>query len=336
MTAPSLALARGRIAGWLPGLALAAAVALAAFVVERLTGFPGTVSGLLIGMSLSGLALREKRLEAGIQLAVRRLLRIAIALLGIRIALSDIVGLGAGVALLVVVSMALTIVAGVMIARRFGRDDAYGALAGGATAVCGASAALAISTVLPQDRDRAADTAFVVMLVNALSTVAMVAYPLIARALGFSPVETGVLLGATIHDVAQVVGAGYSVSDSVGDTSVIVKLFRVALLLPVVLAIGWHLSRQGAETGAANVPVPGFAVAFLVLAAINSVGVVPDAVRDLLVGASKALLLLAIAALGLKTSLRSLVALGAGHLAVVSGATLVVLVVVLAGQLLMR
>src|SRR5258705_8890970 len=114
------------------------------------------------------------------------------------------------------------------------------------------------------------DVVFVVVAVNALSTLAMVAYPLICTALGFDAQVTGVMLGATIHDVAQVVGAGYAVSETAGNTAVIVKLFRVFLLLPVVLGIGWYFTRAGVKHGQARVPVPVFAVVFLALCLLNS------------------------------------------------------------------
>ena len=139
--------------------------------------------------------------------------------------------------------MVVTVVAGFLIARAFGQTDYYGALAGAGTAVCGASATLATSTVLPAYKGKEADVAFVVIAVNALSTVAMVLYPPLCAVLGFGAQTTGIMLGATIHDVAQVVGAGYAVSEPVGNTAVIVKLFRVLLLFPVVVAIAWWFLR---------------------------------------------------------------------------------------------
>ena len=128
--------------------------------------------------------------------------------------------------------MTATVLSGFWFARFFGQNESYGALAGAATAVCGASATLATSTVVPNYYGKEADIAFVVVAVNALSTAAMVIYPIVCVALGFDERLTGVMLGATIHDVAQVVGAGYAVSERAGNTAVIVKLFRVFLLLP--------------------------------------------------------------------------------------------------------
>ena len=328
-----------------PGLALAIAVALASSAAERALSslglrVPAVVIALLLGMALHLVAARPQ-FAPGLTYAVKKLLRYAIALLGLRIAVSDIIGLGWATALIVIVSMAATVVTGVLIARAFGRSDAYGALAGGATAVCGASAALAISTVLPPARERDTDTAFTVLAVNALSTAAMLLYPLIAAALHFDDHRAGVLLGATIHDVAQVVGAGYAVSDPAGNIAVVVKLFRVFLLLPVVLSIGWYFARSGGGTAQASVPVPVFAIVFLILALVNSLagespalaGVYPP-LKGFLGEVSRWGLLVAIAALGLGTSAQAVMRIGWRHIAVVCFSTLIILALVLAGQLI--
>jgi uncharacterized membrane protein YadS len=169
-----------------------------------------------------------------------------------------------------------------------------------------------------------------------------VAYPPLCVLLGLEPQTTGVMLGATIHDMAQVVGAGYAVSEPVGNTAVIVKLFRVFLLLPVVLAVGWWFTRTGAQHGDAKVPVPVFALAFLALCLVNSVaalvpGLAPayGPVKAGLIQASTWGLLIAIGALGLGTSLTSLLRIGWRHIAVFTGTTLVILMVVLAGILVL-
>ncbi len=194
---------------------------------------------------------------------------------------------------------------------------------------------------MPNYYGKEADIAFVVVAVNALSTAAMVIYPLVCVALGFDERLTGVMLGATIHDVAQVVGAGYAVSEGAGNTAVVVKLFRVFLLLPVVLAVGWWFTRKGVEHGAAKVPVPVFALVFLALCVLNSlagqmpaVSPVYGPVKAVLVEASSWGLLIAIGALGLGTSLTAMAKLGWRHVATVTATTLVVLIVAVAGLVL--
>jgi uncharacterized integral membrane protein (TIGR00698 family) len=330
-----------------PGVALSALVAIVAVVAEAPLGrllslvagrpltLPAMVIALLLGMALSRAA-AQPVFAPGMTLCIKRILRIAVALLGIRIAMADIIALGPATAALVVAAMALTVCAGIVIARIVGQHDPFGALAGCATAVCGASAALATATVLPAYPAKHAETVFVVVAVNALSTVAMIAYPPLCALLGFDPQATGIMLGATIHDVAQVAGAGYAVSDAVGDDAVIVKLFRVLLLVPVVLAIAWYVSARGAQGEGAKLPMPGFAIAFLALVLVNSLGLVPAPVKTVLIELSRAGLLLAIAALGLATSLGDIVRSGWRQGAVVTGTTFVILIAVTGGLMAMR
>jgi uncharacterized integral membrane protein (TIGR00698 family) len=339
--------ASGWLAGWVrargPGLALAAAVALAgvasAPLVGRLVPVPAMVLALLVGIALSGVGGRPV-FRDGLAFAIKTLLRWAVALLGLRIALGDVVALGLETALVVAAAMALTLAAGIAVARALGQDEALGALAGSATAVCGASAALATSTVLPRWENKEADIVFVVVAVNALSTAAMLAYPPLGAALGLDAHGLGVLLGGTIHDVAQVVGAGYAVGETTGNTAVVVKLFRVFLLLPVVLAVGWWFARRGRGHREARVAVPGFALVFLALCVLNSVmpaapwalGVY-EPVKAVLVELSTWGLLVAIGALGLGTSLGAVARLGWRHVALVVIATAVIFVTVAAALL---
>jgi uncharacterized integral membrane protein (TIGR00698 family) len=339
-----------RLATWRPlldGIVLSAVVALAAYLAEPLVksaaggrfGIPAVVIALIIGMVLHPLA-NAPRFQAGMTFCVKKMLRWAIALLGLRVALGDIVALGLTTALLVIVAMAATILSGFLLARWLGRETGMGALGGVATAVCGASAALATATVVPDYKSKAADVAFTVIAMNALSTVAMLAYPLICVWLGFTPSQTGIMLGATIHDVAQVVGAGQAVSVEAANAAIIVKLFRVFLLLPAVLIVGWWLvhddaKRAGDVAARAKVPVPVFAIMFLVLCVVNSLLAIQPAladlyqpIRTLLLTVSTWGLLIAIAALGLGTSLGAMARLGWRHLALVTGTSLVILVIV--------
>ncbi len=331
------------------GILLSAAVAVAAVLAEplmrRLTGgftLPAMVIALFIGIALNGVA-ADARFQPGITWCVKKLLRIAIGLLGLRIALGDILGLGLGTIALVVASMAITIAATIWLARLFGQEAGYGALAGAANAVCGASATLATSTVVPNYKNKDADTAFTVVMANAISTLVMLTYPPLCIWLGLSARETGLMLGASIHDMAQVVGAGYAVSEDVGNTAVVVKLFRVFLLLPVVLAIGWWFMRRGEQAGDAKVPAPIFAVVFLVLVLVNTAAMaMPQLlpfylpIKGFLSEVSKWGLLLSIAALGLGTSITAILAVGWRHVAVFMGATVLLLVIVTGGLVVLR
>jgi uncharacterized integral membrane protein (TIGR00698 family) len=264
---------------------------------------------LLLGMALHFLA-EEGRCLPGIQLASGAVLRTGVALLGLRITLSQVQALGWSTIALVVATVALTILAGVAIARLLKLGNAFGTLTGGAVAICGASAALAIASILPKHRHAERDASFTVIGVTAMSTIAMIVYPMIVAGLGFDHRAAGIFLGGTIHDVAQVVGAGYSVSPETGDAATIVKLLRVAMLLPVCLAIGFALHVRGATAAHAAPVLPWFAVAFAALVVVNSLGWIPAAAIDAGSEVSRACLVTAIAAIGMKTSLKSLVDMG--------------------------
>jgi Conserved hypothetical protein 698 len=138
-----------------------------------------------------------------------------------------------------------------------GRTLAPG-LSGGATAICGASAALAIAAALPNHPQKERAILFTVFGISALSSFAMIAYPMLAHAVGLDARQAGVFLGATIHDVAQVVGAGYSISPETGDVATFVKLLRVATLMPVIAITVMSYRHAGGEVGAKRPPpLPG-------------------------------------------------------------------------------
>jgi uncharacterized integral membrane protein (TIGR00698 family) len=329
-----------------PGFALSAAVAAAAYLaapyVARALPIPAMVLALVIGIAINPIA-NQPVMRPGMTFCVCTLLRWAVALLGLRVALSDIAALGFTAGAIIVMSMIVTLLSGFVFARIGRRQPGFGALVGSATAVCGASATLATSTVVPDYPGKQADIAFVVVAVNALATLAMVVYPPICILLGFNAQATGVMLGGTIHDVAQVVGAGYAVSEAAGNTAVIVKLFRVFLLLPVVLGIGWYFTRMGVKHGEARVPVPVFALVFLALCLLNSaMPLLPQLApafgrtKAVLIEASIWGLLIAIGALGLDTSIKSIIALGWRHVATVIASTAVIFAVVTGWLLLAR
>jgi uncharacterized integral membrane protein (TIGR00698 family) len=331
-------------ANYLPGVAMSALVAVIGYVgapyVAHVVPIPNMVIALVVGIALNPVAARPAT-QAGMAFCVRTVLRWAVALLGLRVGLADIAALGGETAALIVAAMAATVISGFVFARWSGRSPGFGALVGVGTAVCGASATLACSTVVPDYPGKPADVVFVVVAINALATLAILVYPPLCILLRFDPQTTGVMLGGTIHDVAQVVGAGYAVSVAVGNIAVVVKLFRVFLLLPVVLGVGWYFTRKGMQHGQARVPVPVFGIVFLLLCALNSaMPLLPSLMplyapaKAVLVEASAWGLLLAIGALGLGTSLASIVALGWRHIATVLGTTAVIFVVVTGGLLL--
>ena len=195
-----------------------------------------------------------------------------------------------------------------------------------------------MSSVLPQDEESERSLAVVIAVVTLMATIAMIFYPLLVAALDLTPQDMGVILGGTIHDVAQVVAAGKAISPKVGELATFVKLMRVAMLLPIVMGVYVWLGRGAKHVpGSAKIQyLPGFLVAFFVFAAINSLGYVPAQVSAIGSTTSHYFLVIAITAIGVKTDLRSVLDVGWRPFALIVAETLAMLAVVLGGVLLMH
>ena len=319
----------------LPGLMLAVMIALAVRFVSEHLGGPAMLYALLFGMAFNFLC-EDERFTGGIRFANRTLLRLGVALLGLRITVGEVAELGWPVVALVVAGVLVTILGGWAIGRACGLGNEHSVLSAGSVAICGASAALAISSVLPEHKHRERNTILTVAAVTALSTVAMVVYPVFVTTLGLDHQTAGVFLGATIHDVAQVVGAGYIISPETGETSTLVKLMRVACLVPVVLVLSLIFARKATTTGNREPLLPLFLVAFVVLVVVNSLGWVPGPVHAVVTPLSSWCLLAAVAALGVKTSLKALAEVGPAPIAAIVLQTLLIAAFALAGLLLLR
>lgn len=319
-----------RIRTLAPGVVVSLVVGAAASFLSEHYAAPVMLFALLLGMALNFLAV-DGPCKAGIEFTARTVLRLGVALLGMRITLDQIASLGWKPVALVITLVVVTILVSVVVAKALGFSRLFGMLTGGATAICGASAALALAAALPQHPRKEHATLFTVIGVSALSTLAMILYPMIAQWLHLSPAQAGVFLGATIHDVAQVVGAGYSMSTETGDIATVVKLMRVAMLLPVIVCAAMITRRQGLEAGGQRPPLlPWFAVGFLLLACVNSTGWVPAVVQGGINDLSRGCLVLAISALGMKTQLKALASVGVKPIALMVGESVFLVLLVLA------
>lgn len=319
----SIGALRAAAATLAPGVISTFIVALAATYLSDHYHAPPIIFALLLGMALNALS-AEARYLPGINVSARTLLRISVALLGMRITFGQIGSLGWSTVAMVVASVPLTICVGWLLAKILKIDGRFGVLSGGAVGICGASAAMAIAVAWPR-KDSERDTVMVIACITTYSTIAMLLYPAMLAHLNLDPLQTGRFLGGSIHDVAQVVAAGYASSPQAGDTATIVKLMRVAMLLPVVLIITLAAARgsRGNEPHASKVALlPGFLVIFMILAALNGFELVSKPIAAACTELSKWLLVISVAALGMKTSLREMMAVGSTALALIAAETI--------------
>lgn len=318
------------IKAYLPGIWVTCITGLAALFLGEHYQAPVMLFALLLGLALSFLYDGTK-CQAGIEFTACHILRLGVALLGLRIAFNDLLLLGWQTALLLVVAIASTIIFGLSLAKAFGLRKRFGVLTGGAVGICGASAAMAVSAVLPQNKEQERDTLLTIIGVTSLSTIAMIAYPMLAASLGLEARDTSIFLGGTIHDVAQVVGAGYSVSEETGDLATLTKLVRVAFLMPVVLCILIVLRMNMGKTEGKAPGIPGFLIGFAVLMVLNSTVDIPIVIKEGASEVSRFALVISIAAIGMKSNLKQLLTVGAKPVILMVLETIWIAVVILLG-----
>lgn len=321
------------------GFMVSVVVAAAAQFLSEHYGAPAMLMALLLGIAFHFLAEDSGGVcKAGIEFTARTVLRFGVALLGARISIELMVGLGPQLISVVVLGVIGTILFGLLMSRLLGRGWRFGLLTGGSVAICGASAAMAIAAVLPKNEHSERNLIFTVLSVTVLSTLAMIVYPILTEAFDFNDEVSGVFLGGTIHDVAQVVGAGFSVSDETGEVATMVKLIRVAMLAPVVLIISIMVRRfaEDTQTGGKRPPIlPSFVIGFLIFATLNSLGMIPATLVDAMSSLSRWALLVSIAAVGMKTSLKRILDVGGQAIAMIVIETVFIALFVLAGVLLL-
>lgn len=357
-----------RVGRYLPGIMLSLVIAVAASFVSEHYGGPKFLYALLIGVAFHFLS-ENDRCRPGIEFSAKRLVRVGVALLGVRIVVSDVSALGLWGILGLAGAVVFTLCFGVLMARVLRVSPMFGLLSGGGTGICGISATMAISSTLPQSPESERCTLMSAIGIASLSTAVMVLYPLWVRWFGMTVPEAGLFLGGSIHDVAQVVGAGSILSPDIAKAATLAKMFRVAMLVPVVLTLSLVFRRTvAAEAGMARPPgalplqqlqipesvttgaagstgstgstgasaapatasaaapqgasgtsaasarrpplLPFFLVMFVLLVAVNSLGLIPPAVQHVASDLSGWVLVVSISALGIKTSFEKIAALG--------------------------
>ena len=295
-----------------PGLLLVAAIVAAAFALRQLAGVgvlsPMIVS-IVIGIAFHNMIGTPARARLGVAFSARRLLRLGIILLGLQLTASQIAEVGATGIAIFAVTLVSTFVVTVWLGRLLGVERKLTELIAGGTSICGASAVIATNTVTEAHKE---DVAYAVACVTLFGSVAMFVYPLLPGLLDLTPRSYGLWAGASIHEIAQVVGATFQDSRQAGEFGTVAKLSRVMMLAPMVIALGLLAARRhGGEAGKARAPVPWFVLGFVALVIVNSVIAVPAEARAALAVAATVLLSMALAALGLETDIGKLRAKGA-------------------------
>ncbi|WFP79398.1 YeiH family protein [Mesorhizobium sp. WSM4906] len=275
-----------------------------AYSARNLSGlalFSPMILAVVAGMVYSNVIGTPAHAKAGIAFAQRRLLRFAIVLLGFQLTLGQVAGIGLGGVGIVAATLGATFLFTVALGRLIGVDAKLAQLIAAGTSICGASAIVA-TNIVTDARDE--DVTYAVAAITLFGTVAMLGFPLLAPLFGLDQHAFGLWAGASIHEVAQVIGAGFQNGTQAGETATVAKLTRVAMLAPMVIALGL-LARRG-EASAAKPPMPWFVAAFVAVVALNSLIVIPAQIHSAIALAAQVVLTMGLAAMGLQADISQL------------------------------
>jgi len=301
---------------WVPGLALALAVAVVARLVARFTGaVPDVLLALAAGIAIANLFKLPETVRPGIRFVLNKVLRTAIILLGAGLTVAAIAGLGAATLGLVVVCVCVAMGLGLLLARVARLTGTIGTLIGAGTAICGGTAILAIGPLIGAADE---EIAYAVTTIFTFNIIALLVYPPLGHALHLSSIAFGSWAGTAVNDTSVVVATGYVYDPTAGATATIVKLTRTLLLVPLAVIAGWvYASRAaGGATPRSFSPrriiavVPWFIFGFAALALLNSAGLIPASAAAALNGVASFLIVVVLAAVGLNVNFVKIAKLG--------------------------
>jgi uncharacterized integral membrane protein (TIGR00698 family) len=292
-----------------PGLVLVAVVTASAYGLRHIpfvSQLSPMISAIFVGMLFANVVGVNASAMGGIAISGKRLLRLAVALLGLQISFAQLADIGLRGLGFAAMALGATFFFTLWAGRLLGVDRRLTQLLAAGTAVCGASAIAAANAVTGADDE---DVAYAIACITLFGTIAMFLFPLALLATGLSDRAYGMWIGLSVHEVAQVVGAGFQGGGAAGEVAVVTKLARVMMLAPLIIGLSYALARplRRAEGAGGKVQyVPLFVAGFLALAVINSLGIIPEIIRQPIVAITPVLLTAAMAALGLGTSISKL------------------------------
>jgi uncharacterized integral membrane protein (TIGR00698 family) len=311
-----------KIKNYTPGLLVCILAGILAAHISKITMIPVMLLAIIIGLLLHVLN-SVSILKDGINWSSRGLLYTGVALMGLRIDLTDLSQVGFMAPLFVILTLITTLLVGYAIARALGQSKDFSILMSGAVGICGVSAAAAICSALEDNPLRDAQLAITIAGITVLSTLAMLLYPFVSNALNLNILESGIFMGVGIHNVSQAVGAGYAVSNEAGDLAVIFKLIRVSMLLPVIIIISlvWG---KGSSTPYPNVrsklkaSTPPFLIVFCLLALLSCLNIVPDLAKNAGNISAYWALIVSLVAIGIKTDTKLVMKVGTKPLTIMT------------------
>lgn len=304
-----------RIKKNLSGIILSAGIAGIAYIISLFLPagiLGGTLIALVLGMLLNPLVSRYEVFDPGINWTSKKILRAGIIIAGITLSFPQVIQAGKYALILMAFTLATSFGMGYLCKRIFKIDWKLASLLSVSTAICGGTA---VATLGPTIRAKNRDIAYAISATFIFDIITVIAFPWIGRLLGLSDSGYGLWIGTAVNDTSSVVAAGYAFSDAAGLLATIVKLTRTLFIVPVILVFSWiYAKKETPSQTPSNVSIrkifPWFILGFLAVVAIRSTGLVPDTVVTGMSFLSKFFLSMALAAIGLNTSLKEVAGVG--------------------------
>lgn len=298
-----------------PGVVLTSLIAAQSFVLHRVAGlsiFTPMILAIVMGMIFQNFVGNTARTAPGIAICSKHVLRVGVALLGLQIGVRDVIAVGASGVLVLAATVLVTFAFTISVGKLLGLDRGLVVLIAAGTSVCGASAVVATNAVTRRPTE---DVAYAVACVTIFGAASMFAYPMLANVVGLGEHAYGLWVGASVHEVAQVVAAGFQYSQGAGEFAVISKLTRVLMLAPMILVLGYAREERDAPTDASAghrkvLSVPWFVLGFVALMLLNSFVALPETFKAQIAMVASVMLVMAMAAMGLETTASKLASKG--------------------------
>lgn len=284
------------------GVMAAVGISIAAFFLAQFISIGAVAIAIIVGIVLGNTFKLDSKYDSGITYAEKTLLAYAIGLMGVQLDFSVLSALGYKTIILIITAMGLTIYSAILLGRYYKIDSKLALMLGIGNGVCGASAISATAPIIKGDKNSIGVS---IAIVNLLGTIGIFLVPAIAIVFGLSEIDAGILIGNTLQAVGQVTAGGFSISESAGVSATAVKMGRVLMLTPLIFILIYMLHVKSTEENTKDVKIPGFILVFVLLSVVSSFGLIPELIKNTIETLSHILLVVAMAAVGLKIHFKS-------------------------------
>lgn len=296
------------------GIVLAGIVASIAYLIDSFlpTGLlGGTLIALILGMLLNPMFSNNSKVDEGLQWTSKNILRAGIILAGVSLSFSQVFQAGKYAIILMLFTLTTAFGVGYLCKKVFKINWKLASLLSISTAICGGTA---VATLGPTIKAKHRDIAYAISATFIFDLFTVIAFPWIGQLLNMTDTSYGLWIGTAVNDTSSVVAAGYAFSDVAGSLATIVKLTRTLFIVPIVLIFSWIYARKETTSPTDRVNIkqifPWFIGGFLIVVAINSTGIIPSSMVNQLSFLSKFFLSMALAAIGLRTSIKEVAGVG--------------------------